>query len=57
MNDTEQKKRVRGKGKKDAMAHVNLRLPAETLEFYKQFPSYTRMMRDVLTNYANGERP
>ena len=49
--ETQQKKR-RGKGKNPAKAHVNLRLPHEVLEFYKQFPSYTGKMREVLTNFV-----
>jgi uncharacterized protein (DUF4415 family) len=44
-------KRVRGKGKNPAKAHVNLRLPVEVLEFYKEFPNYTGKMREVLVNY------
>jgi uncharacterized protein (DUF4415 family) len=52
MSDTPTIKRVRGKGKHPAKAHVNIRLPQEVLEFYKGFPSYTRKMRDVLTDYA-----
>ena len=43
---------VRGKGKKEAMVHVNLRLPVEILEYYKQFPSYTIAMRDVLNKHV-----
>lgn len=43
---------VRGKGKKEAMIHVNLRLPVKVLEYYKQFPSYTIAMRDVLNKHV-----
>lgn len=43
---------ARGKGKKEAMIHVNLRLPVEILEYYKQFPSYTIAMRDVLKEHV-----
>jgi len=43
---------VRGKDKKEAMVHVNLRLPVEILEYYKQFPSYTIVMRDVLEKHV-----
>lgn len=53
MQDTATEKRGRGKGKKLAKTHVNLRLPVETLEFYKQFPSYTRKMREVLVEFAS----
>ena len=45
-------RRVRGKGAKPAYVHVNLRLPAEVLEFYKSFPNCTGEMRRVLTYYA-----
>ena len=40
---------MRGKGKKEAMVHVNLRLPIHVLTHYQQFPSYTVKMREVLT--------
>jgi len=40
---------MRGKGKKEAMVHVNLRLPMKVLAYYQQFPSYTVKMREVLT--------
>jgi len=55
MNDETkvQTKRGRGKGKKPAMAFTNLRLQSQILEYYKSFPNYTTVMRDVLTNYAN----
>lgn len=46
-------KRGRGKGKKAAKTHVNLRLPVETLEFYKRFPNYTSKMREVLVEFAS----
>jgi uncharacterized protein (DUF4415 family) len=52
MSDEIQKRRGRGKGKKPSLVHVTFRVPAEVLEFYKKFPSYTGKMRDVLTNYA-----
>lgn len=48
----EQSKRTRGKAVRPAMVHVNVRLPEEVLAFFKQYPSYTKMMRTVLTNYA-----
>jgi len=38
--------------RKKAMVHVNLRLPVEILEYYKQFPSYTIAMRDVLEKHV-----
>lgn len=46
-------KRVRGKGKKPAMVHVNLRVPSEVLDYYKQFPNYTQKMRNVLAKEAD----
>jgi len=49
---SEATKRVRGKGKLPAKAHVNLRMPAEVLAFYQRFPSYTGKMREVLAEYA-----
>lgn len=42
----------RGKGKRAAMVHVNVRMPASTLEFYKKYPSYTAKIREVLVKYA-----
>ena len=44
-------KRLRGKGKKPAMVHVNLRIPTEVLEYYKTLPNHTGKMRDVLTQH------
>ena len=46
------KPKVRGKGVKPAMVHVNVRIPQEVLDYFKQFPSYTKKIRTVLTNYA-----
>ena len=43
----------RGKGKKLALLHVNIRLPVEVLNFYKQYPSYTQKMREVLTAHIS----
>ncbi len=42
----------RGKGIKPALVHINLRLPAWVVEFYKEQPNYTGAMREVLTIYA-----
>jgi uncharacterized protein (DUF4415 family) len=50
-----ERKRVRGKGKNPAKMHVNLRVPADVLEFYRRTPGYTKLMRAVLTAYARGE--
>jgi hypothetical protein len=57
MSDTETTKRVRGRGKNPALAHVNLRLPMWVLEFYKKHPSYTGKMREVLAEYAQTNKP
>lgn len=37
---------------KPALVHINVRVPAWVLEFYKQTPSYTKTMREVLTIHA-----
>ena len=42
----------RGKGKKEAMVHVNLRLPIHVLAYFQQLPSYTVEMRKVLEEYV-----
>ena len=52
----EQTKRGRGKGSKPAMPLVNLRLTEEVIAFYKQWPNYSKMMRTVLTNYAESQK-
>lgn len=41
---------------KPTMLHVNVRLPLDTLEFYKTYPNYTKKMRDVLVAYAQKEQ-
>ena len=50
MDKTEQhtQPRYRGKGVKDAMLHINVRLPKDVVEHFKEFPSYTKEMRRVL---------
>lgn len=48
-------KRSRGrpKGETPAMAHVNIRVPVEVLDFFKQqYTEYTSAMRDVLVRFA-----
>lgn len=35
-----------------AMVHVNVRLPGYVLDYYKQFPSYTKAIRDVLEQHV-----
>lgn len=53
---TEQTKRTRGKGVKPTLVHVNLRVPAWVVEYYKQQPNYTGAMRDVLTQHVIGKQ-
>jgi len=43
---------MRGKEKKEAMVHVNLRLPIKVLAYYQQFPNYTVKMREALEEYV-----
>ena len=38
--------------KKATMVHVNLRIPAETLKYFKGYKRYTVKMRSVLSAYA-----
>ena len=43
---------------KQPMVHVNLRLPEEVLEYYKQkYPTYTKGMRDILITEYEDKRP
>jgi len=46
-------KQTRGKGVKPAMLHVNVRLPQYVLDYFKEFPSYTKEMRRVLEEHVN----
>ena len=46
-------RRSRGKGVKPAMLHVNVRLPQYVLDYFKEFPSYTKEMRRVLEEHVN----
>jgi len=41
--------------KKLAMVHVNVRVPDVVVGFYKQSPSYTKRMREILTDFAYGD--
>jgi hypothetical protein len=52
MMEEQVKRGGRGKGVKPALVHINLRLPAWVVEFYKEQPNYTGSMREVLTIYA-----
>jgi|DEB19_MinimDraft_3_1074340.scaffolds.fasta_scaffold02008_7 uncharacterized protein (DUF4415 family) len=49
-------KRVRGKGKRPALAHVNLRLPIDVVDYFQQLPNYTGKMREVLTEYVRNAK-
>jgi uncharacterized protein (DUF4415 family) len=56
MSKKETSKRLRGKGKRPAKVHINVRIPADVLEFYKnESPEYTVLIRQVLTDYAAGK--
>ena len=46
-------RRSRGKGVKDAMVHVNVRLPKKIVDHFKRFPSYTKEIRRVLEEHVN----
>ena len=57
---TEETKRYRGQrgpGKRPAMTLTNLRLRTDILDFYKTHSNYTTKMRDVLTEYAEANKP
>jgi hypothetical protein len=41
----------RSKDERRVMVHINVRLPEDVVEFYKQYPNYTRAMRDVLIKF------
>ena len=41
----------RSKDERQPMVHINVRLPEDVVEFYKQYPNYTRKMRDVLIKF------
>ena len=51
----DEKKKGRGRGKDEALVHVNLRLPPAVIGFYKQSPNYTKRMREILTDFAYGD--
>ena len=50
-----EKKKGRGKSSKPTLVQANIRVPAEVLGFYKQSPSYTKRMREILTDFAYGD--
>ena len=41
----------RSKDERRVMVHINVRLPEDVVEFYKQYPNYTRRMREVLIKF------
>ena len=41
--------------RKEPMVHVNVRLPRYVLEHFKQYPNYTRKMREVLIERVREE--
>jgi len=42
--------------RKEPMVHVNVRLPRYVLEHFKQYPNYTRKMREVLIERVREEK-
>lgn len=44
-------RKPRGKGKKAAMVHTNIRLPEEVFEFYMRYPNFSSKVREVLSQY------
>lgn len=49
MEDTPQKRRVRGPGKKPAMAHITLRMPRHIVSYYE---GNIKRMRDDWVRYV-----
>ena len=41
----------RSKDERRVMVHTNVRLPEDVVEFYKQYPNYTKAMWDVLVKF------
>lgn len=42
-------KRIRGK---DRMPMISIRLPQHVMNYFKQYPMHTQMMRQVLTDFV-----
>lgn len=40
------------KTRKEAMVHVNVRLPVEVLDYFMQYNNYTKAIRTVLEQYV-----
>ena len=45
-------RRSRGKGVKPSMLHTNVRLPKYVVDYFKEFPSYTKEIRRVLEEHV-----
>lgn len=45
-------KQTRGKGVKPSMLHTNVRLPKYVVDYFKEFPSYTKEIRRVLEEHV-----
>jgi hypothetical protein len=41
------------KQRKVAMVHVNVRLPVYVLEYFQQYPNYTKSIRKVLEQHVH----
>lgn len=53
MDETTKRKRGgRGKGKRPAMEHITIRVPADVMEFYRKFPRFSDKMREALAAYV-----
>lgn len=46
------KRGVRGPGKKPALVHVTIRIPAEAFEFYERLGNKSFYMRQALEDFA-----
>jgi uncharacterized protein (DUF4415 family) len=58
MSEQTTSKRARGKGKKAALTHINLRVPTHIVEYYKATSAnYTGKMREVLTQFVEQHKP
>lgn len=49
---TKRKRGQRGPGKYEPLAHVSIRIPAATKEFFQRYPRPTYAMRRVLEDFA-----
>ena len=46
-------KQTRGNGAKPSMLHTNVRLPKYVVDYFKEFPSYTKEIRRVLEEHVD----